>query len=117
MKNVQSILKILKKTYPDAKIALNFKNPFQLLVVVILSAQCTDKQVNKISPPLFKRYPTIKAFAESKLPELEKYIYSTGFYKNKAKNIKAAAKKILSDFGGKVPNTMENLLKLLHLFG
>lgn len=109
---VKDIIKILGKDYPDAKIALNFSNIFELLVVVILSAQCTDKRVNLISPALFKRFPTIESFAECEIKELEKYIYSTGFYKNKAKNIRNAAKMIIEKFSGKVPSTMENLLKL-----
>ncbi|MFH1284095.1 MAG: endonuclease III [Candidatus Peregrinibacteria bacterium] len=112
MINVNSVIRILKKEYPHAKIALHFKNIFQLLVVVILSAQCTDKQVNKISPALFAKFSTVKDFAQCDLHELEKYIRSTGFYKNKAKNIKGAAGKIISDFGGKVPDKMEDLLKL-----
>lgn len=106
------IFKILKKAYPDAKIALKFKGMFQLLVVVILSAQCTDERVNKISPQLFKKFPNIKNFAKSDIRELEKMVYSTGFYKVKAKNIKSAAQKILTDFNGKIPSTMEDLLKL-----
>jgi len=79
---------------------------------VILSAQCTDERVNKVSPPLFKRFAGVEDFAECDLGELEKLIYSTGFYKNKAKNIKGAARMIVNEFGGKVPCDMENLLKL-----
>jgi endonuclease-3 len=106
------IISIFEKTYPKAAIALSYKNPFQLLVVTILSAQSTDKQVNKISPALFKRFKTIKDLAEAKIPELEKYVHSTGFYHNKAKNIKAAAQKIRQNFNGKVPNNMEELTTL-----
>ena len=106
------IIGILAKIYPKATIALSYKNPFQLLVVTILSAQSTDKQVNKISPALFKKYKTIKDLAQAKLPELEKYVHSTGFYHNKAKNIKAAAQDILRRFKGKVPMTMEELITL-----
>lgn len=109
---VANAIKILKKIHPDADIALKFKGTFQLLVVVILSAQCTDERVNQISPPLFKRFPTMRDFAECDVAELEKFIYSAGFYKNKAKNIKAAAQAIISEFRGKVPNTMHGLLKL-----
>lgn len=109
---IKDVIKILKKTHPDADIALKFRGTFQLLVVVILSAQCTDERVNQVSPPLFKRFPTMKDFAECNVKELEKHIYSTGFYKNKAKNIKSAAQVIISDFRGKVPDKMENLLKL-----
>lgn len=112
MKNIGQIIEILKGTYPEAKIALKFGDKFQLLVAVILSAQCTDKRVNMVTPILFKRFSRIEDFAKCNIAELEKLIYSTGFYKNKAKNIKAAAGKIITDFGGKVPDTMENLLKL-----
>ncbi len=115
MKNaaeVSKITSILKKHYPDAKIALDFRSVWELLVVVVLSAQCTDVRVNKISPALFKKFPKIKDFARANLSDIEQLIYSTGFYKNKAKNIKLAAEKIVKDFGGKVPNKMKDLLKL-----
>lgn len=107
-----AIIKILKKQYPNSKIALDYGNIFQLVVAVILSAQCTDVRVNKVTPALFKRFPNVGDFAECDVHELEKMIYSTGFYKNKAKNIKAAAQKIVKDFGGKVPSTMKELLSL-----
>ncbi|MFA5947491.1 MAG: endonuclease III [Candidatus Gracilibacteria bacterium] len=106
------VVKILKKVYPEAKVALYYKTPFQLLVAVILSAQCTDKRVNLVTPVLFKKFPTVKDLANCDLNELEKIIYSTGFYKNKAKNIKLMANEILKDFKGDVPDTMEDLLKL-----
>lgn len=106
------IIKILKKQYPDSKIALNYGNLFQLVVAVILSAQCTDVRVNMVTPALFKLFPNAKDFANCDISELEKMIYSTGFYKNKAKNIKGAAEKVMKDFGGKVPGTMEELLSL-----
>ena len=106
------IIRMLKKQYPDSTIALNYGNTFQLLVAVILSAQCTDVRVNKVTPGLFKRFPEVKNFAECEIEELEKMIYSTGFYKNKAKNIKAAAQKIMAEFNGKVPGRMEDLLGL-----
>lgn len=112
MGDVEQIIKILKKKYPGARIALNFGNPFQLLVAVVLSAQCTDVRVNKITPALFKKYPDVSAFARAKVGDLEKMIYSTGFYKNKAKNIKAAAEKIVKDFGGELPDNMSDLLQL-----
>lgn len=112
MNNVLTIIKLLKREHPDAGIALKFGDVFQLLVVVILSAQCTDARVNQVSPPLFKRFSSVQDFASCRLAELEKLVYSTGFYKNKAKNIKASAQKIISDFGGKVPGTMEDLLRL-----
>lgn len=112
MHQITEIIKILKKTYPDARIALNFGDNFQLLVAVILSAQCTDKRVNMVTPALFKKYPAVYGFAKALVGDLEKMIYSTGFYKNKAKNIKAAAEKIVVDFDGKVPDNMEDLLTL-----
>ena len=110
--HAHKVLGILKKTYPKSKIALDFGDTFQLLVAVILSAQCTDVRVNKITPALFKKYPTVKSFSSASLPELEQKIYSTGFYKNKAKNIKGAAQKVIQDFNGKVPDNMVDLLKL-----
>lgn len=106
------ILSILEKTYPHPHIALEFKDPLLLMVATILSAQCTDARVNMVTPGLFKKYPDVKAFANADLDELKKEIRSTGFYNNKAKNIKAAAQMIVKDFDGKVPNTMEDLLKL-----
>jgi endonuclease-3 len=112
MSQVIDAIKILKKEYPSPTIELNYGSIFQLLVAVILSAQCTDKRVNKVTPALFKRYPKVKDFAGSNIEELEKLIYSTGFYKNKAKNIKATAIMICADFNEKVPNNMEDLLKL-----
>lgn len=109
---VDEVIAILKKTYPDAGIALKFSDVWQLLVVVILSAQCTDERVNKVSPPLFEHFPKVADFAECDLNALEKMIYSTGFYKAKARNIRAAAVKIVNEYGGKVPDSMEELLKL-----
>lgn len=112
IQNILNILKILKKEYPQVRVALNFGNVFQLLVAVILSAQCTDERVNKVTPALFKKYPRVEDFARARLPELEKMIFSTGFYKNKSKNIKGAAMKIVSDFEGRIPSQMEDLLTL-----
>ncbi len=109
---INKILKILKETYKDAHIALRYKDPFQLLVAVILSAQCTDKQVNKITPLLFEHFPTPEAMAKAPVEKIEELIRSTGFYRNKAKNIKEAARIITEKFGGKVPDTMEDLLTL-----
>ena len=82
MNEFSAIIKLLKKQYPDAKIALNFGDHFQLLVAVVLSAQCTDERVNKVTPALFKRFPTVRDFAKCNIKELERMIYSTGFYKN-----------------------------------
>ena len=109
----EKINSILGKTYPQARIALKFdEDPWELLVAVMLSAQCTDVQVNKVTEKLFKKYKGVKAYENAKKRELEKDIYSTGFYRNKAKNIIAAAKLVISKFNGKVPKTMEELLEL-----
>jgi endonuclease III len=112
MINIKKVIKILKKEYPGAKIALRFKNIWQLLVATILSAQCTDVRVNMVTPELFRKYKNISDFAEANAKEFEKDIHSTGFYKNKTKGIIGSAKKILSEFKGKVPDTMEALTSL-----
>jgi len=106
------IISVLAKTYPQSRIALEYKTPFQLAVVTILSAQSTDKQVNKISPALFSRYKTIKDLAQADQKELEEYVHSTGFFRSKAKNIKAMAQMVLAKFNGRLPDTMEELLLL-----
>ncbi|MEM2138506.1 MAG: endonuclease III [Candidatus Anstonellaceae archaeon] len=106
------ILSILKKTYPAAKCSLDYQDPLQLLVATILSAQCTDERVNKTTPALFARYRAAADFANAGIAELEQAIRSTGFYRNKAKNIKAACRIIAEKHGGKVPRTMEEMLKL-----
>ena len=110
--DVIDIIKILKKTYPDATCSLDFNTSFELLVAVILSAQCTDERVNKTTPNIFSRYSTPQDFANIDIAELEDLIHPCGFYKNKAKNIKAMAQKLLTDFDGKVPQTMEELMSL-----
>ena len=107
-----NMVEILKETYPDATCSLDFKTPFELVIAVMLSAQCTDERVNKTSPYLFKKYPTIESFANCDINELEEIIHPCGFYKNKAKNAKACAQKLLSDFDGIVPQTMEELITL-----
>jgi len=104
------ILAQLDKLYPDVQCALHHKDAWQLLVATILSAQCTDERVNKVTPGLFKKYPTIKAFANVPQDELAQDIRPTGFFNNKAKSLIGAAKKLLNEFGGKVPKTMEELL-------
>ena len=109
---MRPIIKILKNKYPDPRTALWHKNPFQLLVSTILSAQCTDERINKITPFLFKKYKTIAAFAAARQSSLEKDIRSAGFYRNKARNIIGASKKILSEFGARVPDSMEDLITL-----
>ncbi len=109
---VGEILHRLDEAYPEARCALEHKNAWQLLVATILSAQCTDKRVNMVTPGLFKKYPTIKDFAAVRPVVLEQDIRSTGFFRNKAKSLIGAAQKILSDFGGRVPQTMEEMLEL-----
>ena len=102
----------LKEAYPDATCSLDFETPFQMVVAVMLSAQCTDERVNKVTPALFKRCKTIEDFANIDISELEKLIRSCGFYKNKAKNIKLCAKQVLEEFNGIVPNTHKELMSL-----
>ena len=109
---VIEIIKILRKSYPRLRTALYYKTPFQIMIATILSAQCTDERVNKITPGLFEKYKTVNDFAKASQPVLEKKIYSTGFYRNKAKNIIAASKKIIKEFKGKVPDNMEGLISL-----
>ena len=103
---------LLLKEYPDAKTALNFKKPFQLLIAAILSAQCTDARVNEVTPGLFEKYPGVAAFAGAKQPALEQDIRSTGFFRNKTKNIIACCKEIVKNFHAEVPSTMEELSSL-----
>src|SRR5215510_134573 len=110
--SVDKILRGLQQEYPDASCALNHQDALQLLVATILSAQCTDVRVNLVTPALFARYPTTADLADARLPELENLTRSTGFFRNKAKNIKGAAQRVLSEFSGNVPKTMEELLSL-----
>lgn len=106
------MIRVLKKLFPDAHIALRYSNPWELLVAVMLSAQCTDKKVNEVTEKLFKKYQAIKNYTSAKQSDFQKDIYSTGFYKNKAKHILAAAKMIEKTYHGKIPDTMEELLKI-----
>lgn len=106
------IVKILREEYPAGGVALTYKNPFQLLVATILSAQCTDKKVNEITPGLFKKYKNAADFAESSPEELEAIIKSSGFYRSKARNIIASSIIITDEYGGKAPDTMRELLRL-----
>lgn len=106
------IIEILKKYYPEAKCSLDFETPFQMAIAVMLSAQCTDERVNKITPYLFKEYGTPEAINNMKIAELEKIIYPCGFYKNKAQNIKEMAKIVLETYKGKMPESMEKLMAL-----
>jgi len=109
---VLKIIEILKREYPDAKTALDFSSPLEMMVATQLSAQCTDKRVNMVTPALFKKYRTAKDFAKADIKNFEQEIRSTGFYHNKARNIIGMAKKVISDFNGKVPDTMEELVTL-----
>ena len=111
-KNYIDIVLKLKETYPEATCSLDFKTPFELVVAVMLSAQCTDERVNKTTPALFSKCKTIQDFADIDIKELEDIIHPCGFYKNKAKNIKLCAKQVLENFGGKVPDNMEDLQSL-----
>lgn len=106
------MLRFLRKAYPGLRCAIHFSNPWELLVATILSAQCTDKMVNKVTPVLFKKYPDIRSVADAVPKDFEKDIRSTGFYKNKTKNILASAREVLDRFGGKVPARMEDLVTL-----
>ena len=111
-KDVIEIIEILKKRYPDATCSLDFETPFQLMVAVMLSAQCTDERVNKTTPYLFKKYGTPESIVKMNTDTLEEIIRPCGFYKNKAKNIKKTAEIILTKYKGIVPSTMEELIKL-----
>lgn len=109
---VGKIFAALDKLFPQAECALHHDNPFQLLVATILSAQCTDERVNKVTPELFRKYPTAHDFTALKQEVLEREIRSTGFFRNKSKNIIGMSKKIVQDFGGQVPRTMDEMLTL-----
>jgi endonuclease III len=108
----KSIYRILSKNYPNVRCELDYKNPYQLLVATVLSAQCTDKRVNQTTPALFKKYNSIKKMAAADLKDLQRLVKSTGFYRAKAKNIKLLSHKILTDFNGKVPSSIEDLVTL-----
>jgi endonuclease-3 len=108
----QKIIAALRRAYPDAHCELNFSNPLELLIATILSAQCTDKRVNIVTAELFKRYRTAADFANAELPALEEAVKTTGFYRNKAKNIQACCRSIVEKHGGEVPKTMEELIEL-----
>ena len=106
---VKQLIEIWPKVYPDAHTELNFKNPLQLLVATILSAQCTDKRVNMVTPALFRKYRTAKDYADAPQAEFENAIRSTGFFRSKTKSIRGAMRAIAEEHGGKVPDTMEEL--------
>jgi len=111
-KRVKKILPILKKTYPEAKTALKFNSTLELLIATVLSAQCTDVRVNIVTQDLFKKYRTAADWADKEISEIEQDIKSTGFYRNKAKNIKAACNRIVQDYSGKVPDNLAEMVKL-----
>jgi endonuclease-3 len=106
------ILERLRDDYPDAECELDFQSPFQLLVATILSAQCTDKRVNMVTPALFDRFPDSGAMAAAPVEEIQELVKTTGFFRNKAKNIKGASERIVAEHGGEVPRTMPELLRL-----
>lgn len=108
-RRVLKIFRKLRRAYPDSRCALHFKTPWELLVATVLSAQCTDKLVNRVTPDLFKKYRSVRIFASADPREVEKSIRSTGFYRNKTKSILGAAKAVLERFGGEVPSRMEDL--------
>jgi endonuclease-3 len=107
-----AILEKLKTLYPDATCSLDYQTPLQLLIATILSAQCTDERVNQVTPALFDRFPDAQAYADADLSDIERLIRSTGFYRNKAKNIQGTCQRLVNHFGGTVPQTMEALLQL-----
>jgi endonuclease-3 len=111
-KITEQIIELLERKYPTAECALKHHSPWELLVATILSAQCTDKRVNMVTPQLFSRFPTIESFASAEQKVLEQEIKSTGFFRNKARNIKACAQKLVSDFSGEIPQTLVQLTSL-----
>ncbi|NWF93914.1 MAG: endonuclease III [Syntrophaceae bacterium] len=111
-KRVREIIRILSKEIPDSKIALRFSNPLELLVATILSAQCTDAKVNQVTVDLFKKYRSAKDYADAALADLEEEIRPTGFYRNKARSLQKCCQELVSRFGGKVPDTLEELVSL-----
>ena len=111
-KEARAIYRILTKTYPEIRCELDFKNPLELLVAVVLSAQCTDKRVNALTPALFKKYKKPKDYAKAPLPEIEQFIYSAGFYHAKARHLKGLGTKLVEEFDGKVPGNLDDLITL-----
>jgi endonuclease-3 len=111
-KRAGAIYRVLSKSYPDVKCELDFNNPLQLLIATVLSAQCTDKRVNSVTPALFKKYKEVEDFAGANLSELQRIIKSTGFFRAKARSIKGLANKIVKDYKGQVPETLDELVTL-----
>ena len=112
IEEIWSIVNGLKELYPDGVCSLDYRKDYELLFSVRLAAQCTDERVNKVTPALYARFPTLEALAEADIAEVERYIHSTGFFRAKAKDIVLASQMLLRDYGGRVPDTMEELLKL-----
>lgn len=110
--DVAAIIEELKALYPDGICSLDYRKDYELLFSVRLAAQCTDERVNKVTPALYARFPTLESLANAEIAEVEQYIHSTGFFRAKAKDIVLASQMLLREYGGKVPNTMEDLLKL-----
>lgn len=110
--NIEEIVRLLELDYPDSVCSLDYPKDYELLIAVRLSAQCTDERVNMVTPALFEAYPTLQSIAEAEPEDIEPYIHSCGFFRAKARDIVGAARMIISDYGGKVPDTMEELLKL-----
>ena len=110
--DVRAIVEELKVLYPDSLCSLEYKKDYELLFSVRLAAQCTDERVNKVTPALYKRFPTLESLAGAEVSEVEEYIHSTGFFRAKAKDIVLASQMLLRDYGGRVPGTMEELLKI-----
>ena len=111
-KEARAVYRILSKTYPEIRCELDFKNPLELIVATVLSAQCTDKRVNTITPALFKKYKTAKAYAGANIHQLEELVFQTGFYRAKARHIKGIGIKLVEEFNGEVPRTLEELITL-----
>ena len=111
-KEARAVYRILSKTYPEIRCELDFKNPLELIVATVLSAQCTDKRVNTITPALFKKYKTAKAYAGADIHQLEELVFQTGFYRAKARHIKGIGIKLTEEFNGQVPSTLEELITL-----
>ncbi len=109
---VSSIISILKERYPDALCALHYRTDYELMIAVRLSAQCTDARVNLVTPGLFAAYPTLEAFAQADIADVERHVHSCGFYKHKARDIILACQMLLTDYNGRVPDNMDDLLKL-----
>jgi len=108
----RAVYRILTKTYPNIRCELDFKNPLELIVATVLSAQCTDKRVNTVTPALFKKYKSAKAYAQADINELEALVFQTGFYHAKARHIQGIGVKLLTEFGGAVPSTLDELITL-----